>query len=158
MWLTLHLPPCKRQAVASDIEGFLAYLLDGDSRLVIPQISNDTRTDARRQYALKAGMPRCAAIPPCPATDCNDLCETGAVEALIDVISLSAEPAAFNAAARALGILAKGGAHVRDEIGQLGVIKLLVQSAKGADKEVRASSYMRDRGSLLLLSGAARQK
>jgi hypothetical protein len=52
------------------------------------------------------------------------------------LISLTAEPAAFNAATRALGIMAKGHPDVKDEIGKMGVIKLLVQSVRGAGKEV----------------------
>ena len=52
------------------------------------------------------------------------------------MISLTAEPAAFNAATRALGIMAKDLPDVKDEIGKMGVIKLLVQSVRGAGKEV----------------------
>jgi hypothetical protein len=43
------------QALASDVEGFLDYLLDGDNRLVMTGISNQTRTEARRQYIRHAG-------------------------------------------------------------------------------------------------------
>ena len=58
------------QALASDVEGFLDYLLDGDNRLVMRSISNQTRTEARRQYIQHAGdksLAPHAALTPFPS-------------------------------------------------------------------------------------------